>query len=474
MKRKYISGFMVMALVGLLLAACGENTVPASQPTTAVQITTQTATTQTVATTSAATTQSSASTSTVAQSAAPISTAKAETSATRLLVRDGTGTMSDQLVQLKLPEGTIERKFPLGVASTDWKTLYSATSSGEKTTVLATDLTTGAGIARLVLDGKYSLPPIDSGTRLGGLSYDGKTLVLVEGTGDIPAQKSKDERKVSRFAVLDTSLQTPPRILELPGNFSYDTISAEGKGIFLIEALTPYEAGKYRVRVYDTYLNTLQKEAVVEKGDPPDAVMQGYGGAQVTGNGGEWVFTLYRDSDHGPFVHALNTNLRTAACLDLPTTGKENEAAQMNWTLALNNREGKLYAVNLILGQVVEIHADGWPEIQRKSSITPTTQPQARTVPAGWATSAVSADDKKLFVVNSTGLTVIDTSSLKVSGQITTKWAFSSIAVEPEGNQLFVSNLDTGKVLRLDATSGKIMTELDGKVRPWVLLKIGS
>ncbi len=464
-----------LVLLALVLTACNSNAETASPPSvpTAGRAAPTNLATASASTPSSTATSSGASTATTLTTGASSITARPVAGSRRLFVEVGPGGPTDQLAQLKPGDGSLERKTPAGVPSPDWKTLYTVTVTGEqRTTVTALNLSDGSTLRSTTFNGQFKLPLIDSGSRLGGLSQSGKTLVLSEGLSRQPRQS------VSRFAILDTSaLESPPRLLELPGQFEYDVVSADGTNLFLIEHLPASNpaggAGKYQVRVYDLAANRLIAEPVVEKGEQ-ETVMEGYGGAQVISSDGEWVFTVYRNSSHGPFVHGLNTKLRQAACLNLPTLNKENEAAALNWSLAMNQSGSSLYVVNPVLGQVVEISPVSWPEIRRTQTITAVPLSQERTSPVGWATATVSADGKKLFVVANKGLSVIDTATLKSAGQLAAEWKFNSVLSSPDSTQLYASSTDKGKIVVLDVNSEVIVTEVGYKGQPQVLLKVES
>jgi hypothetical protein len=49
----------------------------------------------------------------------------------------------------------------------------------------------------------------------------------------------------------------------------------------------------------------------------PDEKMQGVPVTRVMSADGRWAYTLYQSLDGAPFIHALDTAGRTAACIDL-------------------------------------------------------------------------------------------------------------------------------------------------------------
>jgi hypothetical protein len=49
----------------------------------------------------------------------------------------------------------------------------------------------------------------------------------------------------------------------------------------------------------------------------PDEDMRGYPITRASSPDGRWAYTLYDGAGKHPFVHALDTQGRTAACIDL-------------------------------------------------------------------------------------------------------------------------------------------------------------
>ena len=432
-------------LAGWLLAACSDNTP-------VVALTASNNNTPTVS--GISTTASSTTLSATSQTAAPNSPL------TRLYLREE----STKLSLITLPGGVVERQLPFGVISPDWKMLYTTTSSGNQTTVAALDLTTGQTLRTTTLAGQFVLPGIDANIRLGGLSPDGKVLVLVE-------KARSPSATLSRMVVLDTAFQSSPRFLELPGTFVYDALSPKGQYLYLIEHLPPAEAGRYQVRKYDLATNQLLKEPVFEKGES-EAIMEGYSGAQVVGNNGSWVYTIYRNNKHGPFIHALNTEAGVAACLDLPQAGKENEDAAMYWTLTINSSGHTIYAVNRVLGQAVEIVAD-WPQIGRSATFPASAPSSTRPLPLSSNTLSLTNDGAKLLVIGEKGLMQINTKNFSVSGQLATNWKLESIMADSEGNRLYAPSNQPGKILTIDLTTGAILSELSRTPGQLGLMHIG-
>src|SRR5215212_2090618 len=175
-----------------------------------------------------------------------------------------------------------------------------------------------------VIPGRYGLAVVSFDGSRGGLSADGKTLVLASLDRNLTA---------SRFAVVTTRALAVRKVIEAPGYFSYDAISPTGSIVYLIE----YEpSGAYRVRAVDAATGRLFPDVVVDKREAGEAI-DGYPVTRATTTHGSWAFTLYGREREPAFVHALGTNDRIAVCVDLPWTA--SRTALMHVKMAMSGTD---------------------------------------------------------------------------------------------------------------------------------------
>jgi hypothetical protein len=144
---------------------------------------------------------------------------------------------------------------------------------------------------------------------LGGLSPDGRTLVLSEMRTAYPADST-------RLVVLDTLGRRRPRELNLRGNFAVDALSPRGDVLYLIQDRQASSFSTYSVRAFDLRRGELRPGAIVDRTDNA-TVMHGNAVARATSPDGGWVYTVYVGGPHA-FVHALHASAGTAFCVDLP------------------------------------------------------------------------------------------------------------------------------------------------------------
>jgi hypothetical protein len=165
----------------------------------------------------------------------------------------------------------------------------------------------GGPLRRRRLARSFSIPAVAYDGSPSGLSADGRTLVLI-------SPRTRFPRRQTTFAVVDVRRLSVRRLIRLRGDFSFDALSPDGRLMYLIE-YSRRTFANYSVRAYDMRARRLFRAPVVdpdEAGEP----MTGVPVTRVSGAHGRWAYTLYDSSPH-PFVHALDTERRTAVCIDL-------------------------------------------------------------------------------------------------------------------------------------------------------------
>jgi hypothetical protein len=192
-----------------------------------------------------------------------------------------------------------------------------------------------------VLPGRYEHARLAPGFPNDGRSLTGSRIVLQDTAND-------NSDRVSRFAVVDTSLAQPARMVELPGDFGYDAVSPAADTLYLVSHFSVERPDQYVVRSYDVAAGTLDEAIVADKAALREGPMSGQPVARATTTGGEWVYTAYRGDD--AFVHALDTVRKTAVCIDLPHAA----AKVSDWRLTLDGTA--LMATSPATGMAVKIH----------------------------------------------------------------------------------------------------------------------
>jgi hypothetical protein len=188
-------------------------------------------------------------------------------------------------------------------------------------------------VASRFLPGRFTIPAVAYDGSAGGLSADGKTLVLIRPRVSFP-------RATTPFVILDPrSFRVRARVT-LRGDFSFDAVSPDGSTLYFIQYLSPRDPTRYAVRAFDRTSGQLLSEPIVDRTEP-DEDMRGNPITRVTSADGRWAYTLYDGGGKTPFIHALDTVGYDAHCIDLDAlTGNTNVP-----NLRLRLRNGTLSVV---------------------------------------------------------------------------------------------------------------------------------
>jgi hypothetical protein len=368
-----------------------------------------------------------------------------------LVLRDGDNSGETPYAVVDVSEGRVLLRLPAGVAASDWHVLYSSHSSGASTIVRAIDPLGGSVQREISVKGAWQLPTIGLARLPGGLSADGRTLVL-----GAPSAAGSGTGAATRFAIVATEGKRAPHVITLPGRFTFDALSPDGTLLYVIEHLTRSD---YLVRQVDVTSGQLAAGAILDKRNV-DERMSGYAATQLPGADG-WVYTIYRGDD-GDFIHALDTQRGVALCIDLPGTQETDEPSAGHWGLALDATGRVLYAANSALGTISEVSLDGF-------SVRTKTLPTAglgitlakfaiNQAPAGGQVAA-SPDGSTLYVLGERGVTSVRTSDLAPIGRLGGDRTYRSLALSAAGAVYVVD--DAGTVSRLDPADGHITATLD-------------
>jgi hypothetical protein len=198
---------------------------------------------------------------------------------------------------------------PDGVSEPTGDTRYVTLPAGEGTVVARVEQDGGRIVASRFLPGGFTVPLVAFDGSAGGLSADGRTLVVIRPRLQFPRARTS-------FAVLGTRRLRVRDEVTLRGDFSFDALSPDGRWLYLIEYVAPKDPNQYAVRLYDLAAGRLLPEPIV---DPDEAAepMRGYPITRATSPDGRLAYTLYDGAGEHPFIHALDTVGRTAVCIDL-------------------------------------------------------------------------------------------------------------------------------------------------------------
>jgi hypothetical protein len=214
-----------------------------------------------------------------------------------------------------------------GVFSPTGAVRYVAVPRGSTTFVKAVGVSDGRMLGHVTMRGVYGVPLVAYDGTAGGLTRDGKRLVLETEAG----------RAMTRFAVLATKNLRVQQSFSLPGTWAYDALSADGKTLYLIQILSSTAKLRYLVRAYDLGLSRLVDGAIADKSEK--GPMTGYPLSRVASADGTWAYTLYQRQGAQPFIQALNTSDRLAVCIDLEWKGDLNNLGPVRLTLSPDEKQ---------------------------------------------------------------------------------------------------------------------------------------
>jgi MYXO-CTERM domain-containing protein len=157
-----------------------------------------------------------------------------------------------------------------------------------------------------VIDGTFGVPGVTYDGVNTGLSADGGTLVLANPSGT----------KETKLRVFNARNLRARRDITLRGMNTVDAISPDGRWLYLVDYKDGL-ASEYDVRAYDLERNRLLAKPIVDPREPEEK-LQGVPVTRVSSDDGRWAYTLYTGDE--PFIHALDTEGRTAVCIDLPAS----------------------------------------------------------------------------------------------------------------------------------------------------------
>jgi hypothetical protein len=373
---------------------------------------------------------------------------------------EAASTQSAQLVSvIDSRSHSVERSLPLGTPSPDWTHLYSVSSR----TLLDVDPQTGAILRAQQLPGDFKLPPATLSGVPGGLSQNGRWLVL-----QAFDRTSNNVPNATHLLLTDTSYSAPVRRIDLQGYFQFDAVDNNGLWIYLIQFVSSTE---YFVRRYDMAAAQLDPTVIFDKSDG-SAAMSGLRLSGVASAGGHWLFSVYARQDKSAFIHMLSMDNPIAFCIDLPGSGLSSDPTEMYWSLALSRDGSHLYAANLAKGVVVDVDTggNGLPSIARTAQIA-STGSSASSKTFG-ANGMVLSPDGRTLVTSGAGVVWLDTATLHAQSRQLADWTVGSLALSPDGNKLYVVN-DAGRIAEVSMTGQHVATTFGGGPgQPLALIRV--
>jgi hypothetical protein len=315
---------------------------------------------------------------------------------------------------------------PPGMASADGRTYYTSYHARKATGLRRFHVPTARHVDEWKLPGRWDLE---------GVSPTGRWAALTQRT-----------RSHTWVLVVDGRSGKRAHVLRLRGNFEVETVSRDGKRMFLIEHL----AGRsYNVREYDLSRERLVANPLRAQGVK---IMAGYAWSGVASPDGHWLLTLYLSTPNGlAFVHALDLEESKPACISLPSGHGYLERLK-RYSLTLAPSGNRLFAANPALGVVAEIDLTR-SRVVRTTRFAPTSAGEGLRAAT---LSTMSRDGRTLYFSAGRDLWAFDAAYSVVRGPYSTGGKIVGVGYGAGDRKLFAVRKD-GQMLTFEAATGKPM-----------------
>ena len=324
--------------------------------------------------------------------------------------------------------GRLAFSLPPGASSADGRWHVSSFPARGHTTLARYALRTGRVVSASSVRGSW---------RIAVLAPTGRFAAL-DGGGS----------STTRIAIVDTVRGTVVRKITLRGRFEVETVSADGRRMFLIQHLNDRS---YLVRLFDVARNKLVTQALKASGE--GSPMVGYAWSGVASPNGRWLLTLYLNTHHRhAFVHALDIVRGEPYCIALPS-GHARLPTLERYTLTLSPDGRTLFAANPALGVVSEI-ALASKRVVREVKFSPSGAGRStRHLLAG----TISRNGRTLYFSAGTGLWAYDAAYGLVRGPYPTGGRIVGFGYGARDRTIHALRAD-GAMLTFDAASGRRLT----------------
>jgi hypothetical protein len=234
----------------------------------------------------------------------------------------------------------------------------------------------------------------------------------------------------------------------LRGNFEVETVSNDGKRLFLIQHLRRDGAPRYLVRLYDLSSRRLQSEPLRGGGD---RIMAGYAWSGVASPNGRWLLTLYLNTRRSvAFIHALDLRRSSPRCIDLPS-GEGAFESLKRYSLTLSPDGGTLFAANPALGVLAKIDL-ATRRVVRVARFTPERTADAER--GATSTGTISRDGRTLYFSGGRHLWAYDAVYGQVRGPYPAYGRVLGFGYGKNDRRVFVIRADRRMVV-FDAATGR-------------------
>jgi hypothetical protein len=326
--------------------------------------------------------------------------------------------------------GKVRFRLPAGLSSADGRWHFEAQRIADLTFVNAFAVSTGRVWQSFSAPGRW---------RLAGVSPQGRWLVL-------SSRRFKPLR--TEAAIFDASRGLVSHRFRLRGNFEVETVSPDGRRLFLIEHLRENGAPRYLVRLYNIGTRTLHSEPL--RGGK-DRVMAGYAWSGVASPDGRWLLTLYLNTlRSNAFVHALDLKKSIPRCINLPS-GRGDFDLLKRYSLTLSPNGKTLYAANPAIGVVAQIDLETRRVVRTSSFPAQESQGVRR---AATLSGTISGNGRTLYFSGGRSLWAYDAAYGRVRGPYPAGATILGFGYGHDERRVHAL-LEGGRMVTLDAATGR-------------------
>jgi hypothetical protein len=316
---------------------------------------------------------------------------------------------------------------PPGITSADGISHVTAAALSRGTVVTRYRVASAAIASSMIVEGRW---------QLAGVSPSGRFAAL--------ARQPADKRR-TEVTIVNTPAGRVAHRLDLRGNFEVETVSRDGKRLFLIEHLAGTGAPRYLVRLFDLSRDRLASKPLRGTGEP--SVMAGLAWSGVGSPDGRWLLTLYLNTGRNvAFVHALDLVRSSPLCIFLPSDGAFGTLKRYGLTLSPDGR--RLYATNAALGAVAEIDL-ATRKVVRTTRFAATRKPEG----PGSLTGSISRNGRTLYFSPGRDLWAYDTAYGAVRGPYRTDGVIAGFGFAAGDRRVHALGAD-GRMVTFDAATG--------------------
>ncbi len=311
-----------------------------------------------------------------------------------------------------------------GLASADGRWYFTARGRNTPTTIGRYDTRTGRVVARFALQRRGWISSV---------SADGGYLTLTHAA-----------MRRTAIHVLDARRRSVVRSIVLRGSWEVETVSTDGRRLFLVEYLRG--GTNYRVRLYNVERGRLADRVL--KGEDEPGVMAGVAVRALGSPDGRWLLTLYVvPKERAAFVHALDLRRGRPRCIFLPSGRSWDVLTRYSLTLSPDGR--RLYAANPALGAVAVIDLTTRRVVDdarfAAKGVPPSKLPQTTN-------GALSEDGRTLYFTGARGIWAYDAAYNRVRGPYDAGRPVVGLAFG--GDRVHAVRTD-GRLLSFDAATGR-------------------